>query len=1216
MAAITSSFIGHAVASPGQQHDQIQNFGLSESQMNRFGGILRTMNLAAIPMFASNVCQFGHKNTGIISSKASCDADWIPCKIGGLPLCGSFNIVFTIEFDDGFQWMLKVSANGHRFDSVAAAALISEARTMQLLKHKTTIPVPAVYAFDASSYNDLNTPFILMERIDGKPLYRGWFNDEIPKARLEHFRVKALQSLAEAMAQLNKFTLNRGGALEFDTAGRPVGLRGAKVVDAVAMYYRGIGYEDESEGVQGSADNHDHHDYHDNDEYQHTDNKDEVDGKDEKNKKDDNDEINNEDDEDLICEKGPFEIPKSAFLLDLDRSDAYRQGGAYTHGCYKALRMFIDLAFSNSGDHGRGFVLTHPDLDVQNILVAEDGSLRGLIDWDGVASVPREVGCAQYPLWLMRDWVPYYYLYDIREGKTEDDAGYEESSPAELASYRALYAHFMEKEIERQTGGPDQVTTFGTLPKQEAQFTRRSLVMRDLDLAASSPFLTTNILCHIVNQIEKVTEPEWGEMGLEVDSDSSCSSGDDVESDSDTNGDTNSSSDQEDPETEATEADGDGSSRFAATASIYQVDEGVAMLERVVPQAMAEITDSSSEVPLRDHGSQSSSKACQPEADESNMEQSTTTDLKADVASSTHLGWAPRLLCFGCNTAEKTLRRLARVGHVDVAEVAVEVETQHQNNTEHSMEGEPGQAIDTLGHRRLSGTEASGVTEPELPEDIHSTQIPAEPEQPQDIPLVHATVALQGTMSTQDTVGQDQPDGVTSIQPTIRLQDIPARKVELVKAEKARKKAQHCADKAAIKEELVLWEHIAFMVSSRGVSLEQLQVNQGKIASLIVDTLQAEEKHEDDLVADPYLPPAAESVGQCDVQSKEGSESSAAIPFTSQPQSSLCYARNSRTSKPISVRKGKNKLVAAKGDKISPGLGNKEPSSGLPAHTTLGNIPFTGNQLEVPSTGDGLAGELVLGRDIMVLDDEAVGAAAKVIPTPSSRSQFTLEGQLRPKKASGSLEALCAFGTSCLKKIFSNRNKSEDGKGSLTPASSVKATDDSDSDGSDTGESCKSSATSLSDGGVEFGEDTKAKEDKDEVFGTVVFAVAGKLDDEGDRNGDNDAWEVLGKDGAVEKTSPHNDPTFAGGLGTENDSDQHCEDGIDAKSEEDAEDEAGDHDGNSSRGGRDAEEDVSAFRDDGDFRSRNIFTLLGMNMLDELRLLRMQEGFFKLLEQY
>ncbi|KAL9132996.1 MAG: hypothetical protein Q9175_005830, partial [Cornicularia normoerica] len=870
--------IDHAVANTNQQDEQIQKLRLSESQMHRFGDVLQTMSLEAMPIFASNVRRLGHHDAGIISPETLCKSDSVPCKITGPPLCGSFNIVFTLEFDDGVKWMLKISANGHRFDSVAAAALISEAQTMQLLKSETTIPIPAVYAFDASSCNDLNVPFILMERIDGKPLFQGWFDDEIPKPRLEHFRVKALQSLAEAMAQLNKFILNRGGALEFDPTGRPVGLRGAKVVDAVAMYNQGMRVEEETKAVQDDANSHENYDgngdCHDNDETQVLDNNYEVDDKEEKSDQDD------KNDQDIICEKGPFECPNSAFLFNLDRSDACRLGDEYTHGCNKALRMFLDLAFSNSDNHGRHFVLTHPDLDVQNVLVAEDGTLRGLIDWDGVASVPQEVGCAQYPLWLMRDWVPYYYLHDIQEGKTEEDAGYEESSPAELASYRALYAHFMEKEIERQTGGADRVTTFGTLPKQEAQLTRRSLMMRDLDLAASSPFLTTNILCHIVNQIEQVTEPQWGGMDLDTDSDSSCSSEDGVESDSAIPSDTNNDhEEEEDPETEATTTGDDGTRCMAGAASSNQFDEGAATLGRVLPQTMTKVTDSSLGVPQHDHGSHTSSKACQMEAEELKAMYLSNTHFKADSSMKlVPLGWGRRLLCFGCTAAEKGLRRIAKVGHVledtidHVAEVLAEVDVQSHTNTMHPGEGETGQTTDSLIHQQPNGVEIFDTIEAEQHGDNHSTQGMAEPEQLQDIPSVHAPVEMQGAFSIQDTIELDQFGRAASIQPPMELQDIPARKAELFKAENMKMKAPHRADKAKIKKELKVWENIALTVWARGVSLEQLQLNQGKIARWVVDTLQPEEKQMYDLRQDPYLQSEGETAEHCTMQSTEEPE--------------------------------------------------------------------------------------------------------------------------------------------------------------------------------------------------------------------------------------------------------------------------------------------------------------------------------------------------------
>ena len=133
------------------------------------------MNLEAVPAFASNVCPFSEKIR---------DPDSVPYQVVGRPLCGPFHIVFTLGSEDGVNWMLKISADGHRFDSVAAAAgLISEARTMQLLKRETAISVPAVYAFEASSCSDLNRLFILTEHTEGKALYQSWFDDGIPKTR-------------------------------------------------------------------------------------------------------------------------------------------------------------------------------------------------------------------------------------------------------------------------------------------------------------------------------------------------------------------------------------------------------------------------------------------------------------------------------------------------------------------------------------------------------------------------------------------------------------------------------------------------------------------------------------------------------------------------------------------------------------------------------------------------------------------------------------------------------------------------------------------------------------------------------------------------------------------------------------------------------------------------------------------------------------------------
>ena len=72
------------------------------------------------------------------------------------------------------------------------------------------------------------------------------------------------------------------------------------------------------------------------------------------------------------------------------------------------LGIFIDWILNYSKIEGQvDYVFAHPDFDLQNILVTKEGRLCGIIDWDGVAAVPRCVGCERYPLWLTVDLDPF-----------------------------------------------------------------------------------------------------------------------------------------------------------------------------------------------------------------------------------------------------------------------------------------------------------------------------------------------------------------------------------------------------------------------------------------------------------------------------------------------------------------------------------------------------------------------------------------------------------------------------------------------------------------------------------------------------------------------------------------------------------------------------------------------------------------------------------------
>lgn len=57
------------------------------------------------------------------------------------------------------------------------------------------------------------------------------------------------------------------------------------------------------------------------------------------------------------------------------------------------------------------FALGHPDLSWQNVLFDDTmGEVSALIDWDGLAALPRQLGALAYPVWLWWDWNPHAYM--------------------------------------------------------------------------------------------------------------------------------------------------------------------------------------------------------------------------------------------------------------------------------------------------------------------------------------------------------------------------------------------------------------------------------------------------------------------------------------------------------------------------------------------------------------------------------------------------------------------------------------------------------------------------------------------------------------------------------------------------------------------------------------------------------------------------------------
>ncbi len=380
------------------------------------------------------------------------------CTILSPALFGSYHIVFILKFTDGIQWILKVPAGVPRekFDESAAGALTSEALTMRLLRRETTIPIPEVFSFDASFDNEINCPFILMEYVQGVQLSDCWFNDTASKADLERRRARILQDLAPVMLQMNRFKYFQGGSPLYDKNGSPTGVGPMASQDVISSTPDNSDADDESETQDGTKSESD------------DENLPSTDGDDESSSP---------------CDLGPFSDTRSFILSSLNQRSV--PPDTYSQGIYKMLRLFIDWIPSSAGADGVEFVLTHPDFDIQNVLVSKEGNLRGLIDWDGVAAVPRCRGNERYPSWLTRDWDPMMYGYTAEPAADGDTRG-PENSPEELAFYRSTYLQIMEK----------------CNPSEEGiRLTRNSIIIENLGIAADQKMCTHEIVRKIFNEI-------------------------------------------------------------------------------------------------------------------------------------------------------------------------------------------------------------------------------------------------------------------------------------------------------------------------------------------------------------------------------------------------------------------------------------------------------------------------------------------------------------------------------------------------------------------------------------------------------------------------------------------------------------------------------------------------------------------------------------------
>ena len=272
-----------------------------------------------------------------------------------------------------------------------------EVQLIEYIRNNTTAPVPQVIDFSLSHENVLGYPYILMTKLPGQSATSIWFDQpydpynaqeayrtaDVPSTATEKKRITFLRSVAHHMTSIQQ--------LSFSEIGMPI-ISDTKHPPAIGPRY-----------------------------YWKSDGSDEA------------------------IERPTAQTTKEYALRTMVSKLKQTVPDDIDEAFHKASgnRRILGMVFSNlvgCAGTSETFTIHHDDLDLQNILVDQEGNVTGIIDWDKSYAAPRCIGAAAVPVFLRNDWFPRY-AHDLR---------FAPHMGWNYAYYRTIYAAAMV-----EAGNPD-----------------------------------------------------------------------------------------------------------------------------------------------------------------------------------------------------------------------------------------------------------------------------------------------------------------------------------------------------------------------------------------------------------------------------------------------------------------------------------------------------------------------------------------------------------------------------------------------------------------------------------------------------------------------------------------------------------------------------------------------------------------------------------------
>ncbi|KAF2246629.1 hypothetical protein BU26DRAFT_50382 [Trematosphaeria pertusa] len=299
---------------------------------------------------------------------------------------GTFNLcaMLTLKGKAG-HFVIKVPAHGtaSAWTDSDAFNLRNEVYSMKYIRRHTKVPVPEIYGWDNTLDNVIGAPYVIMAVVDGMPAYELWIPTN-PDGTKNYRNMD--EPSPEHAATRRKFLKNLASTM--------AELRHLQFEQAGMLHFE---EDPNAEGAKSPTVGH------------------------------------------FFEYKGDGtmkECPAYSSTQNYLKTKWYEFGEAIEAEGEMSDELFGVHLFCNM----ETFVLTHPDLDLQNVFVNREGEITGIIDWDGVRVVPRCIGHAALPLFLRKDWD---CDYDI------DDADH---MPWIYNYYRNLYSQYVKDAISTSDG--------------------------------------------------------------------------------------------------------------------------------------------------------------------------------------------------------------------------------------------------------------------------------------------------------------------------------------------------------------------------------------------------------------------------------------------------------------------------------------------------------------------------------------------------------------------------------------------------------------------------------------------------------------------------------------------------------------------------------------------------------------------------------------------